>query len=291
MSATSRQSLVFSTLAVLLIIVTVTLPKIDSEIELLIFALSVSVLGVPHGALDPIYARHLYVSRGFLASVIFVGAYVALALSVIFFWFFSPVIFLILFLTASTFHFSGDPSQGTPWLIRLLYGGTIIVLPTLNHASEMSRLYSYLVDSNAADQFVSTLRFLAWPWVVGICLSVIFICKRDMVAAVELASFCLLAIVASPLLSFSLFFCVMHSMRHMLRTQKFSGLLWSQLLRLSLLPSLAVFVFVFLVWFFGDDTPLDMQIIQFVIIGLAALTAPHMLLIERVRLVEIFNNK
>lgn len=281
------QGLIFSTLALIMVVVAFILPKIDAATEMLIFAFTVAILGVPHGALDSIYARHLYVSRGFVSFVSFVFTYVTLVFLVTLFWFFAPIIFLVLFLIASTLHFSGDPNQGTPWPVRLLYGGSIIVLPTLNHAPEMGRLYGFLVDSNAADQFVLNLRFLAWPWLAGIFLSVLFIYKRDWVTAAEFASFCLLLLIASPLLSFTLFFCVMHSARHVLRTQQFSGLAWSQLLRISLLPTVVVLAFAFFVWFLADDAPLDSHIIQFVVVGLAALTAPHMLLIERVR----FSNK
>ncbi|NQW93307.1 MAG: ATP-binding protein, partial [Polaromonas sp.] len=160
-----RQGLVFSALALLLVTASLLLPRLEPTLELLIFGAMVLVLGVPHGALDPIFARHLYAVRGVIAWTVFVGAYVGLALLVIGFWLLTPAVFLFLFLVASTLHFSGDLAPGSPWSTRLLYGGAVIVLPVLNHAPEMTRLFGFLVDANAADRFVSTLRFLAWPWV------------------------------------------------------------------------------------------------------------------------------
>ena len=278
-----RQGLVFSALALLLVTASLMLPRLEPTSELFIFAGLVLVLGVPHGALDPIFARQLYAVRSLGAWIVFVGVYVVLALLVIGFWLLAPAVFLILFLIASMLHFSGDLAPGTPWLTRLMYGGAVIVLPVLLHAPEMTRLFGFLVDANVADRFVSALRLFAWPWAAGIFLSVLVIFKRDWLTAVELVSYSLLVLVAPPLLSFTAFFCVMHSARHVLRTQRYASLSWRQLLLTSVAPTAAVLAAALLSWFVVKDAPLDMRMVQFVVIGLAALTAPHMLLVERVR--------
>jgi len=278
-----RQGLTFSALALALVAASLLLPGLDPAAELFIFAVLVLVLGVPHGALDPIFARQLFAVRGLAAWTVFVGAYVGLALLVIGLWLLTSTAFLILFLVASTLHFSGDPAPGTPWLTRVLYGGAVIVLPVLNHAPEMTRLFGFLVDANAAERFVSTLRFLAWPWLAGILWSVLVMCRRDWVTAVELASYSLLVLVAPPLLSFTVFFCLMHSARHALRTQRYASLSWRQLLLTSAAPTAAVLAAALATWFFVKEAPLDMRLVQLVVIGLAALTAPHMLLVDRIR--------
>ena len=66
----------------------------------LLVALSVAILllGVPHGALDPIFARRTFKLKGVGAWVVFVIAYLGLAGSVVGIWFVAPAVWLVLFL-------------------------------------------------------------------------------------------------------------------------------------------------------------------------------------------------
>jgi hypothetical protein len=75
----------------------------------------------------------------------------------------------------------------------------------------------------------------------------------------------------------------MHSARHALRNQRYASASWRQLLLTSIAPTAAVAAAALLTWWAVKDAPLDMRMVQMVVIGLAALTAPHVLLVERVR--------
>ena len=95
----------------------------------------------------------------------------------------------------------------------------------------------------------------------------------------------MLAIIAPPLISFVVFFCGMHSARHILRSMEYSGRSsLPQLFTATLLPMLGVLGGSVLAWYFLDEISLDARIIQLVFVGLAALTVPHMALVEQVRL-------
>lgn len=197
----------------------------------------------------------------------------------------SPSGFLIGFLLISMLHFSGDPTAGTPWMARALYGGAIIVLPTLLYAGEITRLFALLVGIDSASLVTPFLRLLAWPWLIIFVLAAIQRLTKDWLTALEMGAVALLAVLAPPLISFTVFFCAMHSARHILRTINYSG---SSSLGLILgamsLPMLGVLLASATAWHFLDGMPINGAIIQLVFVGLAALTVPHMALVERVRL-------
>ena len=136
-----------------------------------------------------------------------------------------------------------------------------------------------------ATPLVPWLRWLAWPWLVGLALASLWQTRHDFWTALEMAAAGILAIVAPPLVSFVVFFCGMHSARHILRTMNFSGRSsWRYVAGAALLPMAGVLAGSTLAWVFLRDTALDARVVQVVFVGLAALTVPHMVLVERVRL-------
>ena len=285
MSALRIQGLAFSVGAIVLAIVAITAARFDPQVELIVVAALIVLLGVPHGALDTIFARQLYgiqTPRGWLW---FAMIYVLLSASVIGFFMLAPAGFLIGFLLISMLHFSGDPAAGTPWLARALYGGAIIVLPTLLHAGEITRLFALLVGIDAARLVTPFLGLLAWPWLIGLALATIQRLSKDWLTALEMGAVAVLAVLAPPLISFTVFFCAMHSARHILRTIDYSGRSSPGLiLGATLLPMLGVLLASAAAWHFLGGTLINGAIIQLVFVGLAALTVPHMALVERVRL-------
>jgi Brp/Blh family beta-carotene 15,15'-monooxygenase len=110
-------------------------------------------------------------------------------------------------------------------------------------------------------------------------------CRRDRLTALEFAAVGILAFVAPPLLAFTLFFCGMHGARHILRSFSYSGRdSWRLVSLAASLPMLGVGLASAGAWHVLKDTPLDARVVQIVFVGLAALTVPHMALVERVRL-------
>jgi Brp/Blh family beta-carotene 15,15'-monooxygenase len=277
------QGMLFSLLALILSATALVLPPLNPQVELYVFATLVLVLGVPHGALDPIFARQLYGIRTLRGWAAFAVIYVALGALVVWLWWLMPGVFLMLFLVASAVHFSGDLVAQTPRVARVFYGGAVIFFPVLLHAAEVSQLFGFLAGTSAADTLVTGMRWLAWPWLMATALVSCFMWRRDWLTALEITSVSLLAIAVPPLLAFTVFFCVMHSARHALRAQQYAALSAPRLLLTSAAPMTAVLAGTMLSLYFFKDLTFDMHIVQLVFVGLAALTAPHMLLVERVR--------
>lgn len=285
MNALRIQGLAFSIGAIVLAVVAVSAGRFDPQVELIVVAALIVLLGVPHGALDTIFARQLYGIQTAGGWLRFALLYVLLGASVVGFFMLAPSGFLIGFLLISMLHFSGDPAADTPWFARALYGGATIVLPTLLHAGEIARLFALLVGIDAANLVTPFLRLLAWPWLIGLALAAIQRLPKDWLTALEMGAVALLVVLAPPLISFTVFFCAMHSSRHILRTIDYAGRTSPGLIvGATLLPMLGVLVASAAAWQFLGGTPINGAIIQLVFVGLAALTVPHMALVERVRL-------
>ena len=136
------QGLAFSAFAWLVLVVSLWLPRVDAQVQLVVLSPIILLLGVPHGALDIVFVRQLTRIQSTAEWSLFAIAYLAAAAAVVVLWWFAPGWFLASFLLVSAFHFSGDPEAATPALIRVLYGGAVIFCPLALHAGEVSRPFA-----------------------------------------------------------------------------------------------------------------------------------------------------
>ena len=277
------QGIVFCAVALVTVVFSVLLAPMNPQHEAVLLALLVVLLGVPHGALDPIFAQSLQRVQGYARWIGFVVWYLLLAALTVALWWFMPTVFLIGFLLLSVLHFSGDPAPGAGFAARLFYGIAVIAIPAALHATEISRLFSMLVGSHAALPVTAGLQLIAWPSVVALAWLVLRSARRNRLSALEMAAVGLLALTATPLLGFAVFFCCMHSARHILRTQRYANVTLQRLVLVAVTPMLAVLAMAGAGWALLPDSPADERLLQFVFVSLAALTVPHMILVERVR--------
>lgn len=279
------QGTLFCAVALSLALLSPWLPPVNSSISMLLVGGLILLLGVPHGALDPVFARHLHGMRSIGSWLAFGLCYSAVAGLVVISWQIAPTPFLVAFLLVSVAHFSGDLGKSAPLPATLLYGGAIIILPTLLHATQVQLLFDALVGPHSAQSMTRIMRWLAWPWLVGLSVAAIALWRRAPRTALELTTLGCLALCAPPLYAFTAYFCLMHGARHILRTVAYAGDMPArQIIALAALPMALVAAVALLVIATHSDTrALDATIVQTVFVGLAALTVPHMALIERVR--------
>ena len=272
-------------MAWLLVLGCLWLPPLGVLAQLVLLSPVILVLGVPHGALDVVFAQRLFGLRSLRAWSLFTIAYFGLASSVVLLWWLAPGTFLVAFLLISACHFSGDPAGQTPALWRALYGGAILLCPMALHAAEVSQLFAFIGGTPAAQAIVEVLHPLSWPCVAAICVAAIVGIRRALVRSVEIVSLAALLTVAPPLIGFTLFFCGMHSARHVLRTRDYSkARTLRDLGRIARWPMIATVAGVAIALGCSSGIPLDVRLAQVLFVGLAALTVPHMILVERVRL-------
>lgn len=107
--------------------------------------------------------------------------------------------------------------------------------------------------------------------------------KLDGVRSLELVWLIALLTLMPPHVGITINFCPAHSARHVLRTRNFlsAGTL-RHLLGIAAWPVFATVAGVAVGGWLSDGKPLEMRLVQLLFVGLAALTVPHMILVEQV---------
>ncbi len=252
-----------------------------------ILVLGLLLLGVPHGSLDTVYAQQTWQLKQAGAWALFVACYLATTGVVLLGLQLAPSPGLALFLALSVWHFAGDLRRAqSSSLTRLVYGGTLVVLPFWNHSAEVTQVFARWVGPRDAASFQAVLQPLSGLWLGGVACGVLeCLVKKRWLNGSILAANATLALCLPPLLAFSVYFCGMHSPRHLVRTvQGAPTLTRQQWLWCGVLPTLVVIALGVAVegrlqevGGASDGAPLW----RVVFTALAALTVPHMMLLHR----------
>lgn len=275
---------IFLAVAIVVILGTLALPPLDRRLQLGLLVGMVLLIGAPHGALDPVYVRAFDGVSGFWGWTAFGILYILLALCVIVVWLISPLVFGVAFLAISAVHFSGDPPLGVSVWTRITYGVAVLALPALLHRNAVDEIFAMLIGPGAASIIGAGLAALAPACVVAATVSIIFEARKNVLAALEIVAVCGLMIVAPPLVSFTVFFCGMHSPRHFIRTINLvGGLTYKRAFQVALWPMVAIAGGGAIALAADSSVSIDARLTEEIFIGLAALTLPHMIVVERLR--------
>ena len=288
-----RHTLVFCTAAVAAVASSVALGTGWPALELFVVAAAIILLGVPHGALDVLHAARSLPIDGPARWLLFTTGYVAVAAAVVGIWVVAPTLSLAGFLAISAFHFSGDLEGQPPVLVRALHGASPIVFPALLHQEELAQLFAMLAPEAGAEALASSLAAAA-PIALTLLGGLLAVAAARRLtgrassvpaaAIAEASAAAALTVLAPPLTAFAVYFCVLHSARHVVRTGEVFQLPARELVRAAALPTLATAAAAPVAFHLLEGAPLDARTLQVVFIGLAALTVPHMMLIEPLRL-------
>ncbi len=247
-------------------------------LQVLLLTLLVVLVGLPHGALDPLVARKAHVWRTPTGLSLFLLAYVVLAAAVLGLWLILPGIALAAFLCYSAWHFSADWKATLPPPLAMAAGLLVIAGPALFHQSETAAIFALLSSDAAAASLTTILLWIAVPSLVGAALAVLTTARHDLPTALEIGLLGLAVAVLPPLLFFLVYFCGLHSPRHLLhavdglpRGRAFGvAALFTILSVAAGAGALAIL----------PRASLPAGALQILFIGLAALTVPHMILVE-----------
>ena len=257
---------------------------------------AILLIGVPHGGLDGAVARHVGWPSGMLPWMLFHITYLVLAASVAGLWWLYPLPSLIFFLAISALHFGSSdirhispPSSKDAWLPLMAHGGLVIIAIPVLQSTDVEPLFATLVGAENSLWLLNQIDQLKLPWAATLFAYLIYSVyqPRWRKSLLSLAVLLALAYLLPPLVSFALYFCLWHSRSHMQR-------IWRSIapeqrqrsareaVAYSLLTYAAAGIYFALQ---TNSTPTSVNpitpaLVQLTFIGLAALTVPHMLLVD-----------
>tara|TARA_Y100000589_G_scaffold70973_1_gene63351 strand:- start:4503 stop:5336 length:834 start_codon:yes stop_codon:yes gene_type:complete len=253
----------------------------------LVGLLAVVFIGLPHGAMDGALAIHLGWMNRPIKAATFLLAYVGLAALVVGMWLVVPTVGFLMFLAISMFHFGrGDivPRAKEHMLAEVLMrGGLVLAGISLFHRSEVNSIFEVLIGSDTEIvwlflQLVGVLTLVLIPYVILSKSQ-----QERASASFEVIGLLTLFAIAPPLLGFAIYFCGVHSVRHFkhMGTMLKSTLQQFQVTRTTVIFSLMTWAVGLLILANQSaSVGLEPALLQVIFIGLAALTVPHMILVD-----------
>ncbi len=181
-----------------------------------IAAIAIVLFGLPHGTLDVEIAATHFGQLGLASKLKIIAAYVSCAGAMVLVWTMAPAFALATFLLVSIIHFSRDWRDGVDPFFAVMVAWAIIALPALSHPDGVAFIFGTLTGSTHGPIIAAILACTAAPAALG---SLVFAyCKwraMDKASALEVLICLVAALFLPPLIAFAIFFCGLHSPRHM----------------------------------------------------------------------------
>lgn len=265
-----------------------------------ILAALVAVVGLPHGAADHRYARpRLEPVLGAAWLPVFLVGYLAIAAGFVWGWFVAPAATIVIFFLASAWHFGQEEPRLPvgPRPLRSVFqfarGGLVIWVPLVFHAGEVAAILGIAAPGGSGPAITRAIGLLtACSWIMLAIAAAAWVLqilaagrgtgriRRVLLAdSAVVASLVVLFAVASPLVSFLVYFCAWHSARGLKRLRVELGESWPDL-AMSLAPLTvgAIALTGLAAWFVLGGTGWSDTLIRATFVGLSAVAMPHLLL-------------
>ena len=253
-------------------------------------------IGISHGALDNYKANKLLTIYSIKNKAIFFVIYIFISALVIFIWSLYGTYTLLAFLVVASYHFGLEDTsflhKGNSFLDQVFYlikGSLIIFAPLFFHLDETLKIFETLMLSKVFLNFLELEH-----WIINVCLFLSFMgylyfayknkFKDFEIIFLDMITIIILNYIFSPIIAFTLYFCFLHSIRHIislsneLDKNNFSN--GAKIFIKKALPLTVVTAILYLIAavFLSKYYGLNDVIIKVIFIGLASLTFPHILL-------------
>ncbi len=246
----------------------------------MIAASAVVLSGIPHGTLDVEIAANRFSLSGSSKKIAIISAYIGCALLMLLLWQQAPEMALIGFLIISIVHFSADWRGGVEPFLAMMVGWALIALPALSHPLAVASIFEMLTENQNGQIIAALLACSAVPAGLGSLVFAYWTFQRgDMKSAIDVISCLIAALFLPPLIAFAVFFCGLHSPRHMLDALRETGGISPIKKALIVIAVTGLSIGLGALLFMGYDTAaLDVAIIQTGFVLLSTLTVPHFML-------------
>ena len=261
----------------------------DVTILNIISFLLIFFIGLPHGSFDGAVASLVGFNnrKQFLQFLIY---YLALFFIVIVFWLYFPILALFIFIMMTIAHFglcdwTNYRIKKYKYSVSFTYGMTIIFGIIFFNENQSFLIFEYLTN----DKIYLLQKYFYIPYFLTLISIIYFIYlsifeKKLRKGIVEILFLLSIFYFFDPLLSFAIYFCFFHTYKHLkhlikniysnLKNKKF--VIYSTLIftLTSWAGGLGIVYYLF------QNLSLYESILKVIFIGLAALTLPHMLLVD-----------
>lgn len=264
-------------------------PQVSENTMGLVALVVIFILGMPHGALDIIMLKTLsrasacksVVSWGEgkpgrrLASLVtFYSLVVVAAFSA---WVIMPTLCLVAFLIIGAAHFRHDWQQ-TFTIPSWCFGLIVVTAPSLLYSSQLEGVFGWLFVP-ARHSVVIVLMMQVVTFICAVAVSYYWL--KGKVETRKVGNTFMLLACASllpPLIYFTIYFCVIHSVYHTVLIKNKMDMRWQELLAVTLLPMVGTLVLYAFAHIYLSDLNGLANYYPLIFIGLFAVTVPHVML-------------
>ncbi|PKI03498.1 Brp/Blh family beta-carotene 15,15'-dioxygenase [Glaciecola sp. 33A] len=248
-------------------------------------AIAVVILGLPHGALDFAVAKSLNYVTGVRTACRFLVIYTAVAGVSIVFWIALPGTALSLFLGISIFHFAADWRTTMPWYARICLSAMVLCGPSIVNSAIVLTLFTALfVSGEVAVWIIQAMQMIFAVAFLGFVYFVIEAVTNKKIKSgwqvTEWIALITSSVVLTPLLHFALYFCILHSPKHLFDVSKMLKLSFVKVIVISLPFVILTLVLAWVLFAVVASDAIDTELLRWIFIGLFGLTMSHMMLIH-----------
>ena len=256
------------------------------ENQILLFLIPLIWPGLAHGSLDLEIVINRGVIKGFGHKILFFIIYVTLIICFFYFWLIFPDIGFLIFLLLSMIHFGISDRLSKIKINRIVEiifrGMAIIILPLMFHQDKTLEIFQFFglsYETLNSIQFLSNyffylLIFFFSLWIILREKSKVL--KFKIFFEFILIIFCF--IYFEPIISFLIYFCFLHSIRHLNDEKKILNLTYKDLF-LKTLPFTIIPLVILLFYILIIDLDHNKNL-YYTLIGLSSLTIPHVILVN-----------